>query len=263
MGSILKKTIIATSAAIAFLAGAAPSVDTFASEAANVPKPSPRPTTDSNGGGAEIAPKVSDRDETAYNSANNERDAINQVADRAECDGALNELKLRYVWLGKAVTGSCTIEQAIRLTSVDTPAGEVAFANEPVLNCQFAKTFGRWSREIAAPVFASFMGSRLTSIATGPGVQCRKRIGGGEMKVSEHASGNAIDISAFTLSDGQIIHIGANMEANGAEALNGLRLAACGYFATVLGPGANSAHSHHFHFDSGQHGVSGHYRICE
>ena len=42
-----------------------------------------------------------------------------------------------------------------------------------------------------------------------------------------------------------------------------LRISACGYFTTVLGPGANAAHAEHYHFDLGLHGKSGNYRICE
>ena len=45
--------------------------------------------------------------------------------------------------------------------------------------------------------------------------------------------------------------------------LMALRVSACGYFTTVLGPGANAAHAEHYHFDLGMHGKSGSYRICE
>ena len=48
-----------------------------------------------------------------------------------------------------------------------------------------------------------------------------------------------------------------------ASVLSALRTSACGYFTTVLGPGSNAAHANHLHFDLGQHGKSGTYRICE
>jgi hypothetical protein len=41
------------------------------------------------------------------------------------------------------------------------------------------------------------------------------------------------------------------------------RTAACGYFTTVLGPGANAAHASHFHFDLAMRGKNGDHRICE
>lgn len=42
-----------------------------------------------------------------------------------------------------------------------------------------------------------------------------------------------------------------------------LRTTACAYFTTVLGPGSDSAHEEHFHFDTGMHGATPNYRICE
>jgi hypothetical protein len=42
-----------------------------------------------------------------------------------------------------------------------------------------------------------------------------------------------------------------------------MRRAACGWFTTVLGPGADAAHAEHFHFDIARHGNSDFYRICE
>jgi hypothetical protein len=40
-------------------------------------------------------------------------------------------------------------------------------------------------------------------------------------------------------------------------------MTARGYFTTVLGPGTDPAHEAHFHFDSGLHGATPNYRICE
>jgi hypothetical protein len=42
-----------------------------------------------------------------------------------------------------------------------------------------------------------------------------------------------------------------------------MRQAACGWFTTVLGPGADAAHAEHVHFDVLRHGASDNYRICE
>jgi hypothetical protein len=42
-----------------------------------------------------------------------------------------------------------------------------------------------------------------------------------------------------------------------------LRMTACGYFTTVLGPGADPQHETHLHLDMLMHGGSANYRICE
>lgn len=267
MGGPLRKKIATTMAAVPALlvvlgTGLSP-VNAFATDAENVPVPTPRPTLEAEGVKPDTVSNLTTSPENREASQNAVSDEINQAAERADCDQALHAVEVHYDWLGKDVQGSCNIEQSVRLISVETPDGEVAFPGKPVLNCQFAKTFGRWSREIAAPVLAAFAGSRLSAIVTGPGVQCRNRIGGSSTKRSEHASGNAIDISTFKLSNGQTLEVGPTTDIGYSEAFNSLRIAACGYFSTVLGPGANSAHSHHFHFDSGKHGLSGHYRICE
>src|SRR2546422_709012 len=42
-----------------------------------------------------------------------------------------------------------------------------------------------------------------------------------------------------------------------------IRVAACGWFTTVLGPGSDAAHADHMHVDIMQHGSSDRYRICQ
>jgi hypothetical protein len=40
-------------------------------------------------------------------------------------------------------------------------------------------------------------------------------------------------------------------------------MSACGYLTTVLGPWTDPAHEANFHFDSGLHGATLNYRICQ
>jgi extensin-like protein len=83
--------------------------------------------------------------------------------------------------------------------------------------------------------------------------------------MSEHATGNAVDILALGLADKRQIRISAvaNELNPDHRLLMALRLTACGYCTTVLGPGANTAHANHYHLDFGVHGTSGNYRICK
>ena len=41
------------------------------------------------------------------------------------------------------------------------------------------------------------------------------------------------------------------------------RTAACGWFTTVLGPGADAFHADNMHLDLERHDASGKYRICQ
>jgi hypothetical protein len=159
----------------------------------------------------------------------------------------------------------CVLDGAVVLRSVMTTTGKVEISGRPTLMCPFALSFERWVKEVSAPIVAQQMGAPLAVIQTGTAFLCRNRVGLGESKVSEHARGNALDIVSFDLRDKRRIIIGDEAPPTSpiAKALRGLRISACGYFTTVLGPGSNEAHKTHFHFDLGQHGKSLSYRICE
>lgn len=162
-------------------------------------------------------------------------------------------------------TEGCHVPDPVQLRSIRTSMGRVGLPGSPVLDCPFAKQFGLWVSDIAAPVVTALSGARLSSIPTGPGYECRRRTGDNSGKLSEHAKGNAIDIAGFTLSDRNFVEISTlgGSRRSGYRLLEALRISACGYFTTVLGPGSNASHASHFHFDLGRHGRSGKYRICD
>ena len=119
--------------------------------------------------------------------------------------------------------------------------------------------------DVAIPVVRDQEDKALTALSTGPGFECRSRNGDTTAKISEHASGNAVDIDQIVLADKSRIAISqvANTSDPHYRMLMALRTSACGYFTTVLGPGSNAAHASHYHLDLGVHGKSGNYRICE
>jgi hypothetical protein len=162
-------------------------------------------------------------------------------------------------------TGICHVSDPVQLTSVMTKMGRVELPGAPLLNCVFAQQFVIWLSDIAAPVVAELGKSKLSSISTGTSYQCRRRNGDNSGKMSEHAFGNAIDIAGITLANKKRIEITAvsDLLDPNYRLLMALRTAACGYFTTVLGPGADAAHASHFHFDLGIHGKSSNYRICK
>ena len=59
-----------------------------------------------------------------------------------------------------------------------------------------------------------------------------------------------------------LIALAALLASAASGLVHALRMTACGYFTTVLGPG-EPAHEAHFHFDSSMHGATPNYRICE
>jgi hypothetical protein len=163
--------------------------------------------------------------------------------------------------------GRCPVVIPVDITSLKTPAGRITFPGKPTFHCAFALQLANWLSNVAAPLVRVLAGSDLATVETGPGYVCRTRNGDTfrDAKMSEHATGNAVDITTLGLADKRQIGIAAVAEESNPDhrLLMALRLTACGYFTTVLGPGANAAHATHYHLDLGVHGKDGNYRICE
>jgi hypothetical protein len=165
-----------------------------------------------------------------------------------------------------AARAACVIDVPVRLRSIATQtrgATEIRLPEEPVVSCQFAERLTAWLGKLVAPVIAGRMSADLRAVHTGPGYECRNRNGAATGKLSEHAVGQAIDISAFELSGGKSIPVKPDGDETARDAVATVRTAACGWFTTVLGPGADEAHADHLHVDMLLHGTSDRYRICQ
>jgi hypothetical protein len=156
----------------------------------------------------------------------------------------------------KEPAAACRIDEPAHLMSV----GGGTIAGEPLVACAMAETFGRFVRDVAAPLTKGATGSTLQRITVGGGFECRPRNHVAGAKPSAHGRGLAIDVMSLTLADGRRISVETDA---GAPLLRGLRMAACGAFTTVLGPGSDAAHATHLHLDIEQHGSSDRYRICQ
>lgn len=151
---------------------------------------------------------------------------------------------------------ACTVDEPVRLTSV----GPVHVAGEPLLSCAMAQVFGTFLRDLAVPLATGAQGSALRAVAVGGGFECRPRNHVAGAKPSAHGKGIAVDVLGFTFADGRTLSI---THDSGEPFLRAFRLAACGAFTTVLGPGADAAHATNLHLDIEKHGSSDRYRICE
>lgn len=138
----------------------------------------------------------------------------------------------------------CSIPYPIVLKTLGKSIGIAPGAE---LNCAMAEAAARFAADVVQPAAKAEFGADLKSIGQASAFVCRPRHGAG--KLSEHAFGNALDIAGFTLSDGKTIEVGPAPPEKEGRFLNAVRKAACGPFKTVLGPGADSDHSLHFHLD--------------
>jgi hypothetical protein len=182
-----------------------------------------------------------------------------------QCLADLKAAEVEFQTLGTVTKEGCTVEGAVEVSAVHSHFGTISLPAKPTIACAFARQFAKWVSEAAAPLTIVYLGSKLTAIESGTAFACRNRYGSPGEKISEHAKGDAIDVTEFRLEDKRTLTVkdaSASAEIDGAW-IRALRATGCGYFTTILGPGSNEAHKDHLHFDYEMRGGSYNYRICE
>lgn len=117
--------------------------------------------------------------------------------------------------------------------------------------CAVDAALAWWLRHGVQPAAESILRGRVARIEHLGTYNCR-RIGGGDGgDWSEHATGNALDVSAFVLADGRRISVRGDWNGGGPASafLHAARDSACRAFSTVLSPEYNAAHADHLHLD--------------
>ncbi|VAW03613.1 RNA binding S1 domain protein [hydrothermal vent metagenome] len=139
----------------------------------------------------------------------------------------------------------CGIDNAVRVRSISN----VALSQQSVMSCTMANSLKSWIDNGLQPAVGG-NGGGVARLKVAAGYACRTRNSRKGAKISEHAKGNAIDISEFQLRDGSEISVLKDWN-NGPKgrALKRIHNSACGPFGTVLGPEYNRYHRDHFHLD--------------
>jgi hypothetical protein len=169
-------------------------------------------------------------------------------AARSTCGVALALIGVRATPLAAIDEDSCKVTAPVAVASLAD--GAVDFTTRAILECRLAETLATWIDETVQPRAEAILGGRVTGLRIAASYACRNRNNLDDARLSEHARGNAIDISGFRVGD-RWIEVESGWSAGGAEAefLRALRTSACGPFKTVLGPGADAYHADHFHLD--------------
>jgi hypothetical protein len=129
--------------------------------------------------------------------------------------------------------------------------GPVAFKPEATLACPLVSALDRWIMESIQPAAMKWFNQPVVEIRQISAYSCRGMNGNPNARISEHAFGNALDISAFTLADGRRISVKSGWRGLPEEQgfLRDVQAAACEMFTTVLAPGSNIYHYDHIHVD--------------
>jgi hypothetical protein len=182
-------------------------------------------------------------------------------ASEKACRKRLKRLGVTYRDLPAISNGpGCSIPYPVEVTKL---SGGIDIKPAAKLNCQITDAFAQWVKKELAPAARLRYVSGVRSIHQMSAYSCRTMNSKRGAPMSEHASGNAIDIGKITLNNGQAIKVRKPglFAFREKSLLNSIRADSCKYFTTVLGPGSDIHHKDHFHFDLRTRKTS--YRHCD
>jgi hypothetical protein len=183
------------------------------------------------------------------------------------CRRELAELEIAFKALPPIGSGrGCGIAAPIEVSSI---AG-VTLKPAAVINCTAAKAMSDWITRSVQPAARRRLKTSVREIHVAASYVCRRRNNATSGKLSEHAKGNAIDMSGFSFAKLDSVAVGGGWGegllasiglSKSGSFLDDIREGACIYFSTVLGPGSDRYHGDHFHVDVIAR--RGGYRICK
>jgi hypothetical protein len=132
-----------------------------------------------------------------------------------------------------------------------TMTGAVTVQPSATLACPVVSALDQWFASGVQPAALKWFGVQVAEIRQISAYSCRGMNGQRGAPISEHAFGNALDISSFTLADGRKITVKDGWRGLPEEQgfLRDIHASACQRFTTVLAPGSNVYHYDHFHVD--------------
>ncbi|MFD1746104.1 extensin family protein [Rhizobium helianthi] len=156
--------------------------------------------------------------------------------------------------------GVCGIEKPL---IVRKPLPGVTLSEPTPMRCEAARALSHWLKDTVQPALAvAVPNAKLTGVRNATTYACRKRNHADAGKISEHARGNAIDIIALELDQGEPVKMTPKAEDStmiGAFQRT-VTAGACLHFTTVLSPGSDATHEDHLHLDVLER--NGGYRYC-
>lgn len=84
---------------------------------------------------------------------------------------------------------------------------KVTFRPAPTMNCQLAAGLSRWVETVLQPAAREELGSPIKRIVGASSYSCRNIYNNPKLSLSEHATGNAIDIVGFVTADGRTVKV--------------------------------------------------------
>ena len=165
-----------------------------------------------------------------------------------QCLTELNRLGVQYQVERQSASTSraCLVQNPIRVSAATIP-----FSRPTVAACNFVLKFDQFEREVIRPLARRTFGRDLKEIVHFGAYNCRTTRAGRE---SAHATGEAMDIAGFELTDGTMISVKYEWgkRGKGRDFLRAVAAKACRYFKEVLDPDSDRDHVDHIHLDLGR-----------
>lgn len=172
--------------------------------------------------------------------------------DPLACHEALTASGIKFRPLPDRKAGTCELKNIVALK--DT---KYSYSSPINATCPAAAALIFWEHHVLQPAALEHLNSDIAGIEQ-LGIFACRNVRASSSRLSQHASANAIDISAFRLKNGKTISLSRDWgkDTSAGEFLQKIRDGSCSVFRAVLGPDYNALHKDHFHFDMGR------YKIC-
>ncbi len=146
--------------------------------------------------------------------------------------------------------GRCGMIKPLKVVALSQ--GFVTVHPTAQLGCPIVAGVEYWFEKVVQPQAEAWFGEPVVEIRQISAYSCRKmNNGSANPTISEHAFGNALDISTFKLQSGREVTVKGGWKGPADESgfLRNIHAQACDFFTTVLGPGADAFHYDHLHVD--------------
>lgn len=164
-----------------------------------------------------------------------------------QCRALLEQANQQQLISSTAVAdsqGDCPLTNVVRVRDF----GAVKLSSSFLASCPLALSSALFVEQQARPLTQQFTQHTLTRIDHLGSFACRNIYNRAEGRRSEHASADALDISGFRLSNGDVVTVLRGWPNTATQPwLRAMLGASCLYYGNGLGPEYNAAHANHFH----------------
>lgn len=166
------------------------------------------------------------------------------------CERELQQRGVSFTKLGSIKdSNQCVVNAPIQLRTL---AANIRLDNPATLTCKAALALTTWVQDSVVPSLKIAMPEKeIRFISNASSYVCRNRNNQAGGKISEHAKGNAFDISTIGFSDGTKLVMKPRGKDGTMEGVfqRTITTSACLFFTTVLSPGSDATHQDHLHLD--------------